>query len=70
MTIENFKELTFEEKLQQLKHHGELLGSYDRTVEPYLPKEPGDSFALFEFWVYLSDDEKTVIPTRRNPIQS
>jgi len=70
MTIENFKLLTLEEKLSQLKYNGELLGSYERNGEPNAPKIPGDIFALYDFWVYLSEDEQTVIPSRRNPIVS
>ena len=30
MTIESFKELAHEDKLNQLRHHGELLGTYER----------------------------------------
>ncbi|GAC1438196.1 MAG: hypothetical protein NVSMB63_01420 [Sediminibacterium sp.] len=68
MTIEQFKELTFEEKLSQLKHHGNLLGPYERKSESSDSKVPGDIFELYDFWVYLSDDEKTVVPSRRNPL--
>ena len=68
MTIESFKELTHEQKLKELRVSGELLGSYERNAEPNTPKIPGDIFALYDFWVYLSDDEQTVIPTRRNPL--
>ena len=68
MTIEAFKELTLEQKIKELKFSGELLGSYERNSENNGPKTPGDIFALYEFWVYLSEDEETVIPTRRNPI--
>jgi len=68
MTIEQFKSLTLEEKLSELKYHGELLGSYERNGEPNTPKIPGDIFALYDFWAYLSEDEQTVIPTRRNPL--
>lgn len=70
MTIESFKGLTLEEKLKELKYSGELLGSYDRNSENNGPKVPGDIFALYEFWVYLSDDEETIIPSRRNPIHT
>ncbi len=66
MTIEEFKTLTLEEKLSQLRYHGELLGSYERSDAEGGKKQPGDIFALYEFWVFLSDDEQTVIPTRRN----
>ncbi len=68
MTIENFKTLTLEEKLKELKYSGELLGSYDRNSENNGPKTPGDIFALYDFWVYLSDDQEMVIPSRRNPL--
>jgi len=68
MTIENFKQLTHEEKLNELKYSGDLLGSYDRNGEHNGPKVPGDIFALYDFWVYLSDDEQTIIPSRRNPL--
>ena len=67
MTIESFKQLTLEEKLSELRHNGELLGSYERNSENG-PKVPGDIFALYDFWVYLSDDEETIVPSRRNPI--
>lgn len=69
MDIENFKKLTFEEKLSELKYNGELLGSYDRNSEYNNTKVPGDIYELYDFWVYLSEDEKTVIPSRRNPLQ-
>ncbi|NCI46866.1 hypothetical protein [Sediminibacterium soli] len=68
MTIEAFKELTVEKKLSELKYNGELLGSYERNSEHNGPKTPGDIFALYDFWVYLSEDEETIIPSRRNPL--
>ena len=68
MTIESFKQLTLEQKLSELRNNGDLLGSYERNGEQNGPKVPGDIFALYEFWVYLSDDEETVIPSRRNPL--
>ncbi len=68
MTIESFKGLSHEEKLKTLKFSGELLGSYDRNSENNGPKTPGDIFAVGDFWVYLSDDEELIIPTRRNPL--
>jgi hypothetical protein len=68
MTIENFKQLTHEAKLKELKYNGELLGSYERNSENNGPKTPGDIFALYDFWVYLSDDQELIIPTRRNPL--
>jgi hypothetical protein len=66
MTIEQFKELTLDQKLIQLKYEGEFIGSYERTSEENGKKQPGDIFKLGDFWVFLSDDEKTVIPTRRD----
>lgn len=66
MTIEQFKTLTHDQKLEQIKYHGELLGSWERPGEENGKKIPGDIFQLGDFWVFLSDDEKTVIPTRRN----
>ena len=68
MTIESFKQLSIEEKLKELKYSGELLGSYERNSENNGPKTPGDIFALYDFWVYLSDDQELVIPTRKNPL--
>ncbi len=68
MTIEQFKELTLEAKLKELKYSGELLGSYERNNENGGPKTPGDIYALYDFWVYLSDDEETIVPSRRNPL--
>lgn len=68
MTIEQFKELSFENKLKELKYSGELLGSYERNSENGGPKTPGDIYALYDFWVYLSDDEEMIIPSRRNPL--
>jgi hypothetical protein len=69
MTIESFKELTHEAKLKELKYSGELLGSYERNNESGGPKTPGDIYGLYDFWVYLSDDEEIIIPSRRNPIK-
>jgi hypothetical protein len=68
MTIEDFKKLTTEQKLKELRYSGELLGSYERNSEHNGPKTPGDIFALYDFWVYLSDDEEMIIPSRRNPL--
>ena len=68
MTIEHFKTMTHTEKLSEIKYNGNLLGSYDRPNEEGGTKVPGDIFDLYDFWVYLSDDEQTVIPTRRNPL--
>lgn len=68
MTIEQFKELSLADKLNALRKDGELLGSYERNSENNGPKTPGDIYSLFDFWVYLSEDEETVIPTRKNPL--
>ena len=68
MDIDTFKKLTFEDKLKELKFSGELLGPYDRNGEPGTPKVPGDIYALYDFFVYLSEDETTVVPSRRNPL--
>lgn len=69
MDIDQFKKLTLEQKLSELRYHGELLGSYERNGEPGTAKIPGDIYELYDFWVFLSDDEKTVIPSRRNPLK-
>lgn len=68
MDIDQFKKLTLEEKLSELKYSGNLLGPYERNSENSSAKTPGDIYELYDFWVYLSDDEKTVIPSRRNPL--
>ena len=68
MTIESFKQLTLEQKLSELRNNGDLLGSYERNGEQNGPKVPGYMFDWYEFWVYLSDDEETVIPSMRNPL--
>ncbi len=69
MDIDSFKKLTHDEKLERIRYDGEMLGPYERYVADGVPKVPGDIYALFDFWVYLSEDEKTVIPSRRNPIE-
>lgn len=68
MEIENFKKLTLEEKLAELKYSGTLLGPYERNSENSATKTPGDIYQLYDFWVYLSEDEKIVVPSRRNPL--
>ena len=68
MDIDAFKKLTLEQKLTELKYSGKLLGSYERNSENSGVKVPGDIYELYDFWVYLSDDEKTVVPSRRNPL--
>jgi hypothetical protein len=68
MDIETFKKLTIEEKLSELKYNGELLGPYERNGEQSGPKIPGDIYELYDFWVFLSEDEQMVIPSRRNPL--
>ena len=69
MDIETFKTLTHEQKLSELKYNGELLGPYERNNEHNSSKTPGDIYELHDFWVYLSEDEKIVVPSRRNPIE-
>lgn len=69
MEIDQFKTLSHEQKLTELKYNGNLLGPYERTSEQGTSKVPGDIYELYDFWVYLSEDEKTVIPSRRNPLQ-
>lgn len=68
MDIEKFKTLTLDEKLSELRYSGNLLGSYERNSENSTIKVPGDIYELYDFWVYLSEDEKTVVPSRRNPL--
>lgn len=68
MDIDNFKKLSLDGKLSELKYNGELLGPYDRNSEDNGPKIPGDIYQLHEFFVFLSEDEKMVIPSRRNPL--
>ena len=68
MDIDSFKKLSQEEKLKEIKYNGNILGPYERNDENGGPKTPGDIYELYDFWVYLSDDEKTIIPTRRNPL--
>jgi hypothetical protein len=70
MDIDSFKKLTLADKLKEIKYNGNMLGSYDRYVGDGLPKNPGDIFELYDFWVYLSEDEKTVVPSRRNPLEA
>ena len=67
MDIDAFKEIGYKEKLQELRYNGQLLGSYQRNTETG-SKIPGDIFELYDFWVFLSDDESMVIPTRKNPL--
>ena len=68
MDIDSFKKLTLEQKLSELKYNGNLLGFYERNGEQNGPKMPGDIYELYDFWVFLSEDEQTVIPSRRNPL--
>ncbi len=68
MDIEIFKKLTLEEKLSELRYSGNLLGSYERNSENSASKTPGDIYELYDFWVYLSEDEKIIVPSRRNPL--
>jgi hypothetical protein len=68
MDIENFKKLTLEEKLSEIKYNGQILGAYDRNNENGGAKTPGDIYELYDFYVYLSEDENIVVPSRRNPL--
>jgi hypothetical protein len=68
MDIDNFKKLSLEEKLAELKFNGHLLGSYERNGENGGAKIPGDIYELYDFYVYLSEDENIVVPSRRNPL--
>jgi len=68
MTIDQFKTLSLEEKLSQVKFNGNILGTYERPNEGGGSKTPGDIYEVHDFWVYVSEDEQTVIPSRRNPI--
>jgi hypothetical protein len=68
MDIDQFKKLSLDEKLSELRYSGTLLGSYERNSENSTSKVPGDIYELYDFWVYLSEDEKTVVPSRRNPL--
>lgn len=68
MDIDTFKTLNLEQKLSELKYNGTILGSYDRNSEDNGKKVPGDIYELYDFYVYLSEDEKTVVPSRRNPL--
>ena len=70
MDIDQFKKLTQDQKLTELRYNGNILGPYERTSEQGGAKVPGDIYELYDFWVYLSEDEKTVIPSRRNPLQT
>ncbi|HSU50372.1 MAG TPA: hypothetical protein VLJ41_07275 [Segetibacter sp.] len=68
MDIDNFKKLTLEEKLSEIKYNGQILGPYERNSENGGAKVPGDIYELYDFFVYLSEDENTVVPSRRNPL--
>ena len=68
MDIDNFKKLTLEEKLSEIKFNGQMLGPYERNNENGGAKTPGDIYELYDFFVYLSEDESMVVPSRRNPL--
>lgn len=68
MDIDTFKTLSLEEKLSELRFNGNLLGAYERNAEHGSTKVPGDIYELYDFFVYLSEDEKIVVPSRRNPL--
>ncbi|MEI6184481.1 MAG: hypothetical protein WCP65_03070 [Bacteroidota bacterium] len=67
MTIDHFKTLTLAEKLKEVKYNGNIVGPYDRSNEEGGAKVPGDIYEVHDFWVYISEDELTVIPSRRCP---
>ena len=69
MEIEQFKKLTMEEQLTELRYKSNLLGPYERTSGAGTFKVAGDIYELFDFWVFLSEDEKTIVPSRRNPLR-
>lgn len=69
MDIDSFKTLTHDQKLKEIKYNGNMLGSYERNSENNATKTPGDIYELYDFWVYLSEDEKIVVPSRRNPLE-
>ena len=68
MDIDSFKKLSTDEKLKEIKYNGLILGSYDRNAENGGAKTPGDIYELYDFWVYLSEDETVIVPSRRNPL--
>jgi hypothetical protein len=68
MTIEQFKALSHPEKLKEIRYNGNLLGPYERPSEDGGRKTQGDIYQVHEFWVFLSEDEEMVIPTRKNPV--
>jgi hypothetical protein len=68
MDIDSFKKLSTEEKLREIRYNGNILGPYERNGEDGGPKTPGDIYELYDFWVYLSEDESMIIPSRRNPL--
>lgn len=68
MTIEQFKELSHPEKLKEIRYNGNLLGPYERPSEDGGRKTQGDIYEMYDFWVFLSEDEDMVIPTRKNPV--
>lgn len=68
MDIDTFKKLSLEQKLCEIKYNGHILGPYDRNNENGGAKTPGDIYELHDFYVYLSEDESTVVPSRRNPL--
>ena len=45
-----------------------MLGPYERPSEDGGRKTQGDIYELHDFWVFLSEDEDMVIPTRKNPV--
>jgi hypothetical protein len=68
MTIEQFKDLSHPEKLKEIRYNGNLLGPYERPSEDGGRRTQGDIYEIHDFWVFLSEDEEMVIPTRKNPV--
>ncbi len=68
MTIEQFKDLSLPEKLKEIKYNGNILGPYERPSEDGGKRTQGDIYEIYDFWVFLSEDEDMVIPTRKNPV--
>jgi len=68
MDIDSFKKLSIEEKLSEIKYNGQILGPYERNSVNGGDKIPGDIYELYDFFVYLSEDENIVVPSRRNPL--
>lgn len=68
MTIEAFKQLNHEGKLRAIRYNGSILGPYERYNENGGGRVPGDIYGIADFFVYLSEDENIIVPSRRNPL--